>query len=258
TLFRSAVGFLLPAIAVSMLHMHQGYSLYNMGLSCGFLALFAASILKAAGLPMESALEWHSGNNLFLRFLVPGLSLLALGLGFYESGSKALNSFKKIQKRPGRLPSDFVSRHGAGGTMINVGLIGLAGSLLVILTSSDFSGPVIGGLLTVMGFAAFGTHLRNSWPVVAGAAVSALVFGLSLSSPGIILALIFCTTLAPVAGEFGYRAGFLAGFLHLALVTQTGVWQGGINLYNNGFAGGLTASLIIAMIQWYRNNKIED
>jgi len=30
-----------------------------------------------------------------------------------------------------------------------------------------------------------------------------------------------------------------------------------MNLYNNGFAGGLTAALIISVIQWYRTNKEE-
>jgi hypothetical protein len=42
-------GFFLPAIAVAMLHMHQGYNLYNMGLSCGFFGLFAASLIKVFG-----------------------------------------------------------------------------------------------------------------------------------------------------------------------------------------------------------------
>ncbi|NOQ21938.1 MAG: DUF1576 domain-containing protein, partial [Candidatus Aegiribacteria sp.] len=32
-----------------------------------------------------------------------------------------------------------------------------------------------------------------------------------------------------------------------------GVWQGGMNLYNNGFAGGLTAAFIVSVIAWYRS-----
>jgi len=28
-----------------------------------------------------------------------------------------------------------------------------------------------------------------------------------------------------------------------------------MNLYNNGFAGGLTAALIVAVIQWRNTNK---
>jgi hypothetical protein len=30
-----------------------------------------------------------------------------------------------------------------------------------------------------------------------------------------------------------------------------------MNLYNNGFAGGLTATLIVAVIQWYNSTKAE-
>ncbi|MDA3957530.1 MAG: DUF1576 domain-containing protein [Oceanispirochaeta sp.] len=71
------------------------------------------------------------------------------------------------------------------------------------------------------------------------------------------MALLFSTTLGPLAGQFGYFAGFLAGFIHFVLVSQTGSWQGGMNLYNNGFAGGLTAAALVAVIQWYRSNKDE-
>ena len=42
-----AVGFILPAVAGSLLVIHQGYNLYNVGFSCGFIGLFAAGFLKA-------------------------------------------------------------------------------------------------------------------------------------------------------------------------------------------------------------------
>lgn len=41
------IGFILPALASSMLQLHQGYNLYNMGFTCGFLGLFIAGILNA-------------------------------------------------------------------------------------------------------------------------------------------------------------------------------------------------------------------
>ena len=37
--------------------------------------------------------------------------------------------------------------------------------------------------------------------------------------------------------------GLLAGAMHLMLVMNTAPWHAGLNLYNNGFAGGLTAIL---------------
>lgn len=39
------------------------------------------------------------------------------------------------------------------------------------------------------------------------------------------------------------------------MVERTGAWHLGINLYNNGFAGGLTATLIVSVIQWLRSNR---
>ena len=47
----------------------------------------------------------------------------------------------------------------------------------------------------------------------------------------------------------------LAGFVHLTMVERTGAWHNGMNLYNNGFAGGLTAALFVAVIEWYRANR---
>ncbi len=141
------------------------------------------------------------------------------------------------------------------GSLINSGLLGLFGSAYIYIIDAPFNGPVIGGLFTVMGFGAFGTHIKNSWPVVTGVISASFITGNALNSPGPVLAAIFATTLSPLAGEFGIIPGILAGFIHLLMVLQTGAWQGGMNLYNNGFAGGLTAALIISVIQWYRTNK---
>ena len=58
------------------------------------------------------------------------------------------------------------------------------------------------------------------------------------------LAGLFGTTLAPIAGHFWYNFGVLAGFIHSALVLQTGGPVAGLNLYNNGFSGGLIAIVL--------------
>jgi hypothetical protein len=250
-------GFILPALAVSMLHLHQGYNLYNIGLTCGFFALFAASIMKAGGHTFEAALYWFEGPPPFLVLLVPVLSVLLIIVGFFLGKKKAFSEFLTIQKYPGRLPSDFMEMESVGGTLINSGMIGIIFSAYIFFIGADFNGPVLGGLFTIMGFAAFGTQVRNSLPVLLGVVTSTLVFGMPLTSPGPVLAAIFGTTLAPIAGQFGPLAGFIAGFIHLVMVSFTGSWQGAMNLYNNGFAGGLTATLLIAVIQWYKNNKAE-
>ncbi len=250
-----AVGFILPSISVAMLHFHQGYNLYNVGLSCGFMGLFITAIVKASDNYAATDMMWYSEKSLLLICLVPFISILFIIAGLTIDGFGGFRSMMDIQSHTGRLPSDFIDKQSIGGTLINCGLIGLLGSLYVYVVGGDFNGPVIGGLFTVIGFGAFGTHLKNSYPVVLGVVLASFVFSKNLASPGPILAAIFCTTLSPLAGQFGVRIGIISGFIHLSMVLQTAEWHGGFNLYNNGFAGGLTATFIVSIIQWYQTNK---
>ena len=70
----------------------------------------------------------------------------------------------------------------------------------------------------------------------------------TISSPSPMLALLFSTTLAPVAGEFGVLVGILAGYLHSSVALNVGIVYGGMNLYNNGFAGGIVAMFLVPVI----------
>jgi hypothetical protein len=248
-------GFLLPPVAMAMLRLHQGYSLYNMGLTTGFLALFAAAILRGTGLGLEPGGGWNTTPSIALTLLIPVLSVLLIVSGVVIGGGKVLPDLLKISKISGRLPSDFVSSVSHGGTLVNMGLMGLLCFGYVIAVGGDLNGPVLGGILTVVGFAAFGKHPRNCWPIAAGVVAATLAFGRPLAAAGPLLAVLFGTTLAPLAGEFGWKLGIVAGFIHLVMVLQTGAWHAGISLYNNGFAGGLTAVLLVAIIDWWRTNQ---
>ncbi len=250
-------GFFLPSIAVAMLHLHQGYNLYNMGLSCGFFGLFAAAVIRGFGGTLGGESVWYSRSHPVLIFMIPVMGFVFIFIALLSGGKKSFSDLKRIFSSSGRLPSDFVDGASPEGALLNIGLIGILGSAYIWIVGGDFNGPLIGGLLTIMGFGAFGTHLKNSWPVVAGVVLAALATGNALNAPGPILAAIFCTTLAPLAGEFGIIAGIIAGIIHFLMVMQTGSWHGGMNLYNNGFAGGLTAAIFVSVIQWYRTNKAE-
>ena len=59
---------------------------------------------------------------------------------------------------------------------------------------------------------------------------------------------LFGTTLAPISGYFGWPYGVLAGFLHSSVVLYTGSPVAGMNLYNNGFSGGLIAIVLYPAI----------
>ncbi|MFP4547829.1 MAG: DUF1576 domain-containing protein [Fidelibacterota bacterium] len=247
-------GFILPAVAMSMLHLHQGYNLYNIGLTCGFIGVFAASFFKTGAYTFASLPFWYSASHPVLIYIMPTVSVLLILVGIILDKKTILKNWISIQKQSGRLPSDFFDLASLGSGLFNAGLIGIIGCIMVLLTGSSFNGPVLGGILTIIGFGAFGTHPRNSIPIILGVIISAVLFQLPLNSPGVILAILFSTTLGPLAGQFGVLMGLLAGFIHMIMVSQTGSWHGAINLYNNGFAGGLTAALLVAIIQWFKSN----
>lgn len=251
----TAAGMLLPPLALTMLRLHQGFNLYNIGLTAGFLGLLAAAIVSSSAGALEMAALWNPDPSLLLRLMIPALCAFLIAGGSALGRGGAWSGLPRILRLPGRLPTDFMSTVGVPAGLVNMGLLGLAAWLYVLAVGGPLNGPVLGGILTVMGFAAFGKHPRNTGPVLGGVVVATLLFGKDPAAPGPLLAALFGTTLAPIAGEFGPLAGLAAGFLHLALVERTGAWHLGMNLYNNGFAGGLTATFLVAVIEWYRSGR---
>ena len=248
-------GFILPGLGMAMLRMHEGFNLYNIGLTCGFLALFFASFLVGAQRDITIKVIWNTEPHSGLILLTPVLALLLIIWGAIMDGPKLGRNLLKIMKQSGRLPSDFMYSVSPGSALVNAGILGLAGTIYLLLIKAPFNGPVIGGLFTVIGFATFGKHLRNCWSVALGVVIATLIYGKSLNAPGPVLALLFATTLAPLSGEFGPIIGIAAGFVHLSIVERSAAWHGGLDLYNNGFAGGLTATLFLAVIQWFKGTK---
>ena len=256
------VGLVMPPIAIVMLRLHQGYNLYNVGLSTGFLGLFTASISHAAGADILLLTMWSTSFEPLLMALVPAIALIALFCIVAEnprrigqSLAEAFRDFRKILTMSGRLPSDFADYVSPTGSLLNAAILGMLFWLGLVVLGAPFNGPVLGGLFTIMGFAFFGKHPKNVLPVVCGIVVAIFLFGKDIYAPTPLLAILFGTALAPLAGEFGPIVGFFAGFLHLVIVDRTGVWHGGMVLYNNGLAAGLTATLIVSIIEWYRSSR---
>ncbi|MDY7078681.1 MAG: DUF1576 domain-containing protein [Chloroflexota bacterium] len=250
-LFGLATGFLLPPLAVYMLRLHQGFNIYNVGLTCGFLGLFIASLLEGVGLQAPPSLYWSTQYSSTLRvfLLIYSISMLATGL-YLDRG---FTSLRRLTREAGTLPTDFVELHGSGATLINMGLVGLIGWGYILLVGGVFNGPTVGGVLTMVGFAAFGKHILNTPPIMLGVYLGSRLTIWQPDQAGPLLAALFATTLAPISGTFGPLLGILAGGVHLMLVMRTAAWHGALNLYNNGFAGGLTATLMVGIISWWTN-----
>lgn len=247
----SLLGFILPPMASYTLKLHQGYSLANVGLAGGLLGTALASLFAAMGMRFEKKLLWSTGNNLVLSILLISMFIAIIILGcLYDK--KSLKKYPLIFKYSGRLITDFYSMIGPGVTYINIGILGLFSTLFVLLLKGDLNGATIAGIFTVAGFGSFGKHPKNIFPIILGAFLGAYLSIWDLNSPGMILGMLFSTALCPIAGNFGWVYGIIAGFMHICMVMNIGYLHGGMNLYHNGFAAGFVAMILVPLITAFR------
>ncbi|SDL07365.1 DUF1576 domain-containing protein [Natronincola ferrireducens] len=249
-------GFILPPLATHFVKFHQGFNLYNMGFTCGMVGTFFMALFRAFNLQNPPTLIVAEGHNyvLGIYLFIMFASMLIIGLLFNNRNFKG---YKRLLQHSGRLVADFVSLNGFGLSFINMGLLGVVTTGYVLLVKGQLNGPIIGGIFTVVGFGAFGKHTKNIIPILIGVYIASLFQIWDTNSTGALLAALFGTTLAPIAGQFGWKSGIIAGFLHMAMVMNIGYLHGGMNLYNNGFSGGMVAAVLVPIIDSFKFKKEE-
>jgi len=242
-----AIGFVLPPLATHVFSIHKGYCLYNVGFAAGIIATVIVSIFKSFGFTIEARYIWSSGNNvLFMEILISFFIILIIIGMITEHDFMA--KYKDILKHPGICGTDYIVAEGLGATLFNMGVNGIICTLYVIAVGSELNGPTMGGIFTVVGFSATGKHLRNIIPVMLGVYLASLIKVWKITDPSAILAALLSTTHAPIAGRFGFIAGILTGFIHSSVALSIGIVYNGMNLYNNGFAGGIVAAFLVPVI----------
>ena len=251
------IGFIIPPIASHVIVAHEGFNLYNIGFTAGIIGTIIISVFKAFNLDFQGQLLWSTQftKPIFIFLCFYFVSMILIGYILANKNNHSLKNIKKLWKRPGRAVTDFVISDGFSLTLINMGIMGLAYTLVIILIRAPLNGPVVGGIFTIIGFSAFGKHPFNTAPIVIGVLLGALTKGWTLQDPSFILALLFSTTLAPIAGFFGSISGIIAGFLHLTLVGNLVYLHGGLNLYNNGFSGGLIATFLYPLLDGLKKER---
>lgn len=254
TLLGIIIGFVMPPLSKYTATLHKGFNHYNSGFASGLLALIIVPIMKSYGLQIIPSLHWSTGNNLYLGLFVYSICILIIVVAFvYEKNP--LKEYFNLLKSSGQAPCDFVSRYGLSAIYLNIGINGILATSYILLIGGDLNGPTLGGIITIMGFSAYGKHIRNSIPIVFGVYIGAITKQWSLADPSIQIAALFSTTLAPIAGQYGILAGIIAGFIHSSVVLHAGIAYEGVNLYNNGFAGGIVAIVLLPILNEFLNIK---
>ena len=242
------IGFIIPPLSTYCLRVHQGYSLYNVGFSAGLVGTLVVALLRSFGYTPESQLKWVYENDIRVLLYLMILFVFLFVAGWYFCNWK-LKPMINIYRHSGRLMSDFVLMDGLPPILMNMGLLGVMAVGFLLITGGTVNGATIGGIMTVVGFGAFGKHLKNVTPIVLGVYLGSLLKIWNIYDPSVQLAALFGTCLAPIAGQYGWRYGILAGFLHSSMVMSIGSFHGGLNLYNNGFSAGMVALILIPFIE---------
>lgn len=250
------IGMLIPALSVSFLRFHQGYSLYNIGFTCGVIGLFIQGIFKSFYLEVKNA-NIVSDGNLRIAIIMYIFFFIVFALGFYLNGFSFKN-LGNLLKNSGRAPSDFGNIYGRGVSMINMATLGIIYTTYVLLMNQPLNGPILGGIFTVFGFGIFGKHIKNVLPILVGTLIAYFLNIYDPHSVSATVTILFATNLAPVAGEYGIFAGMVAGFCHVSIVSSVGLLHGGLNLYNNGFSGGFVAATLVPIFEAIKNSRFFD
>lgn len=283
-----AIGFVIPALLPGTTAMHRGYNLYKAGLAIGILGIFLnAFMYRTLGVDKPENLTIVNeaygalpyGYREFMNIFFVILFSVTFVVGFIFN-KKSIRGYRDLLRCTG-YGTDFTDKFGMPLCMINISLYGFAilaylnlvfilPSLFPALPSGvGFTGATAGIIFAALTFAADGQHPRNVLPIAVGyVALFALVIVIclitdfdipwTLSTQAYINGLAFATGLCPFAGKYGFRYGVLAGFMSAIICAVTAEMHGGFVLYNGGFNAGLTALVLIPILDFYHIEPLRE
>lgn len=244
-------GLMVPAISSHTIKFHQGYNLFNVGFSLGIISLAFNGVLRAFNLRASEISILSNDHNVFLYLFVAILALVLLIAGIILN-PKSFKMIPDLYKRSGRLVSDYIRDYGVSIVMINQASLLTFEILICLIFKIELNGAIFGTILAVSGFAGAGLHLKNTSFVMLGAILMCLITKTNITSTSIIIGILFSAGVAPIAGRYGIVAGIIAGMLHIAILPLCRSFQGGYDLYNNGFCAGFVACILIAIIEAFK------
>ena len=281
-IFGLASGFVVPALLPGTTAMHRGFNMYKAGLAIGIMGIFAYSFMyRTLGVeaptvetifnPTYYALPYGYRKFMNVFFLLLFGMTILIG---YVLNRFSFHGYPQLLRSTG-YGVDFLDKFGMPVCLINLGIYGLAilGYLNVIFILPEifpflpsgvgFTGATVGVTFAALTFAADGQQPRTVAPIALGYIIlSAVTVAIclasgrdvpwTLSTQGYINGFAFATGLCPFSGKYGAKVGVLAGFLSAVICTSTAAMHGGLVLYNGGFNAGLTALVLLPVLDFYK------
>lgn len=249
------IGFIVHIIAPHVKKLHKGYDLYNMGLTLGIVGTAIVSVMRGFGFVIETQQVWDTYKSVDLTIIFGLLFLLITIYGIYQD--KGLDKFKALLQTTGN-GNDYIKEFGFNTVLINMGTTALLTFAVCYVLNIPMNGMILGGVITIVGFAATGKHIKNITPIFIAVILFTITTQRNFTDPAIGLAMVYITGIAPLAGKFGFFPGIVAAYINNAIVINTSVLHGGLDLYNTGFAIGLTCAFILPIYETiWKDKKIE-
>lgn len=280
--FGLATGFVVPALLPGTTSMHRGYNMYKAGLAIGILGIFLHSFFYTTlGFQTPEVIkitnpEYYARPYAYVEFMNVFFILLFAGtlLAGYMLNNKSFYGYGDILKSTG-YGVDFVDKFGMSLCLINFAVYGfcILAYLDIIIFLPDifpflpkgngFTGATCGVVFAALTFSADGQQPRTVLPIMLGyvalfimVVLISLCFGIevawTLSTQAYINGLAFATGLCPFAGKYGFKIGLLAGLMSAIICQSTAGMHGGFVLYNGGFTAGLTALVLLPILDFYK------
>ena len=280
-LFGIISGFLVPALIPETAKMHRGYNMYKAGLAIGLFGIFAFALMyRTLGVEPPSAqiidnptyYAMPYGHIVFVNIYLFVIFAITLIAG-YVLNKFSFDGYPDLLRSSG-YGVDFVDKFGMPLCLVNfavygalfVGFINIVTILPTFIPAlpegAGFTGATIGVVFAALTFSADGQQPRTVFPIVVGYTLLFIVVSVissvvsipipwSLGTQGYINGLAFATGLCPLSGKFGFRYGVIAGFLSAVICASTSAMHGGFVLYNGGFTAGLTALILVPILEFY-------
>ena len=280
--FGLAAGFVVPALLPGTTAMHRGFNMYKAGLAIGIMGIFAYAFLyRTLGVEAPEVVTVHNeayyampyGYRGFMNVFFLLLFSSTLLMGFLLN-RRSFHGYPQLLRSTG-YGVDFLNKFGMPVCLINFGVYGfcLLGYMNLIFILPEllpflpqgvgFTGASVGVLFAALTFAADGQQPRTVAPIALGY-ISLLAVTVAfclllerevpwtLSTQGYINGFAFATGLCAFSGKYGAKVSVLAGFLSAIICTSTAAMHGGLVLYNGGFNAGLTALVLLPVLDFYK------
>lgn len=251
------IGFLTAMGCAHSPNVHKGYSIYSAALPIGMLGFFLRALLYTTLggelPPIEAVLG--EGFPVFCNVFCAVVFVAMVAAGFVLNGG-SFAGYLDLLKDTGR-KADYSAKYGPGLAVMNLGFYGLMIVLYYNLVGATWTGATFGVVFCMLATGVSGSHPWNIWPIMVGYVLMSFAGVNAINAQPIVIGLCFASGLTPVAGEYGWIVGIVAGALHYSLVTSVPALHGGFCLYNGGFTCCLLCILLVPVLEKFLKSKSE-